>query len=187
MDTFVKKVCSGLNKVGDTCKPLEEEAFRVPENLPDERKMQCDVSFAWESRLLLQADIAGCHGGWYHSFIASCFYWARVGILRKFGYEAEISISGALSTANKVLEGRSAVWIINAVVASLRPTWKSEASQIYDALAGKSKSPRKDEANQSKPKTLYLVEQFVCHAFSTVSFNWKYCSETGTSTSNNKK
>ena len=48
VDTFVKKVCSGLKKVGDTCKPLEEEAFRVPENLPDERKMQCDVSFAWE-------------------------------------------------------------------------------------------------------------------------------------------
>ena len=51
VDTFVNKVCSGLKKVGNTCKPLEEEALRVPENLPNKRKMQCDVSGAWEKRL----------------------------------------------------------------------------------------------------------------------------------------
>lgn len=106
---FVNKVRSGLKEVGDTCKPLEEGALRVPENLPDEWKMQCDVSFAWEKRFWLQADIAGCHGGWYHSFLASCFYWARVGIPRKSGYEAEISISGAFPIANKVLGWQSAV------------------------------------------------------------------------------
>lgn len=39
IDTFVKKVCSGLKKVGDTCKPLEEEAFRVLENLLGEWKI----------------------------------------------------------------------------------------------------------------------------------------------------
>ena len=117
VDTFVNKVRSGLKEVGGTCKPLEDEALRVPENLPDERKIQCDISFAWEKRLWLQADIAGCHGGWYHSFLASCFYWARVGILRKFGYETEISISGAFPTANKVLEWRSR--LIENIVARL--------------------------------------------------------------------
>lgn len=130
--------------------------------------MQCDVSFGWEKRFWLQADIAGCDGGWYHSFLASCFYWARVGIPRKFGYEAEISISGAFPIANKVLEWRSAVWIINAVVASLRSTWKSEASQIYDALVGKLKPPRRDKANYSQSKILYLVEQLVCRAIDSL-------------------
>lgn len=53
VETFVKKVFSGLKKVGNTCKLLEEEVFRIPKNLFNKLKMQCDISFTWEKHFWL--------------------------------------------------------------------------------------------------------------------------------------
>lgn len=45
VNIFVKKMCPGLRKIDNTCKPFDKKAFKVLKILLNKQKMKCDVFF----------------------------------------------------------------------------------------------------------------------------------------------